>query len=293
MSQADRLGFIGLGSMGSAMCRRLLDAGQALTVYDLRPDAVQALARQGAAAAGDVAELVAASDLVLTSLRSSAIWVEVAEDQILPAVRPGQVVIDLGTVTPPETRRLSDAFSAAGASLVDAPVSGGAGGAAAGTLHIFVGGDDAAVARAVPVLRHLGNPERIVHCGLAGAGQVVKGVNQLGMGLSVAAMAEAVAFGVGAGVDPAAIRQAVGGPEPFRQIIEAICRLVETGHAHPLDTKRPELPYFLREVRGSGRPLPLTEALVAFLADAPESYVDNMGRPQPSLWAKLMDEESA
>jgi len=282
------LGFIGLGQMGAGMVRRLLAAGYALTVYDIVPEKVSALVAVGAAEAGGVGEVVAKSAVVLTSLRSSAVFAEVAEGEMLPAARAGQLFLDMGTTEPPETRRLAEAFREKGASLLDCPVSGGPGGAAAGTLHIFAGGDRDAYDRARAILEVLGNPERVAFCGPSGCGQAVKGVNQLAMGLVAAAYMEAISFGVRAGADVAAIAQSVGGEEGWRKRLADYARRIQDGTAEDVYVKFPELPYFLREAREQGFAMPLTAALFAFLDPHPHDRRDNMNRPVVSFWERLM-----
>ena len=189
------LGFIGLGAMGGPMARNLLAAGYALTGFDIDADRLDATVEAGAACGDSAADVVQRSEVVLTSLRSSAVWVEVAEAALVPNAREGQAFIDLGTVAPPETRRLAAAFAERGASLLDVPVSGGPGGSTSGTLRMFAGGDRAVYERCRPILEVLGDPERVVYMGPSGAGQVAKGVNQLAMGLADAAYLEAIALG--------------------------------------------------------------------------------------------------
>jgi 3-hydroxyisobutyrate dehydrogenase-like beta-hydroxyacid dehydrogenase len=213
--------------------------------------------------------------------------VEVAEAQLIPNARAGQVFIDLGTTAPPEARRLAAEFAARDATLIEAPVSGGPHGADTGTLRIFVGGDEAIATRCRPILEVLGDPARIVYCGPSGAGQVVKGVNQLAMGLGDAAYLEAIAFGVCAGVDPSAILTAVGGDEGWRGHFASIARRVADGEGVGLTVKFPELDYFLQEARDGRFGLPLTEALRAFCDAGERVTADNMGRPEPSFWHEL------
>ena len=282
------LGFIGLGAMGGQMARRLLGAEHRLVAFDIDAERLAACVGAGAWAAESAVDAVQRSQVVLTSLRSSAVFVEVAEESLVPNARPGQVFIDLGTTEAPETRRLAAALAARGATLLDAPVSGGPGGSQSGTLRIFVGGDEAAYRRCRPILEVLGDPERIVYCGPSGCGQVVKGVNQLAMGLGDAAYLEAIAFGVRAGADPEAIRQGVGGDEGWRAHFAALAKRVLDGTAETCWVKFPELPYFLAEAREKGFEPPLTRALYEFCRAAERSYRDNMGRPTVSFWHELM-----
>ena len=281
------LGFLGVGRMGGPMARNLLRAGYSVTVYDPDSTRLAECAAAGAEVAASAAAAVRQADVVLLSLRAAA-FADVARQALLPNARAGQVFMDMGTTEAHDTRRVACALSQKGAAMLDAPVSGGERGSEAGTLHIFVGGDEDVYERSRPILELLGEPEHVVHCGPSGCGQIAKGVNQLAMGLVDAAYIEAVAFGVRAGVNPAAIRQAVGGETGWRQRVARFAMMVEEGRADDVYTKFPELPYFLREAREQGFYLPMTEALFTFCDAGPPDWVDNMGRPRVSYWHEIM-----
>lgn len=280
------LGFIGLGAMGGAMTANLLAAGYIVHAFDLDSVRREAAADAGAQAAGSIPALVMAADVILTSLPSSAAFVRVAEDELLPHVRAGQLVIDLGTVTPPETRRLAAAFAAQGVDLIDAPVSGGPGGAQQAQLYMFVGGEERAILRARPILETIAGTERLTVCGPAGSGQAVKGVNQLMMGLVEAAHLEAIAFGVNEGVDPAIIAQAIGTEGRYRVDFHRTAQRVAQETGTQVGVKFRELPYFLHAAQQADFPLPLTAALHAF-CDPGERIVIDDNRPAPSFWHEL------
>ncbi|MAF12756.1 3-hydroxyisobutyrate dehydrogenase [Candidatus Poribacteria bacterium] len=282
------IGFVGLGSMGGAMAGTLVRAGYRVVGFDPNAEALAAATDSGVKPATDARDVVAQCSMVLVSLRSSAIFVEVAEGELLPVVSEGSIVADLGTTEAAEDRRLAAAFAKRGARLLDVPVSGGPGGSATGTLHMFAGGDADAFEAARPVLETLGAEGRVVYCGPSGSGQVVKAVNQLAMGLGLAAYVEAMAFGVQSGVDPKAILQAVGGPDGFRAQFAGVARSVATSDDPAFYVKFPELGYFLREAEEAGLATPLTRALYDFLDPAERVTVDNMGRPIPSFWRELM-----
>ncbi len=281
------LGFIGLGAMGGPMARNLQRAGYRVVVFDVRPEPRAACSAAGCIAAADEMAVVEAAEIVMTSLPSSAAFVAVAEAQLEPNARPGQVFADLGTTAVAETRRLGAALAARGASLVDAPVSGGPRGAEQARLHVFVGGAAEPVSRVLPVLRVLGEPERVVWCGASGAGQLVKGVNQLAMGLGAAACLEAIAYAARAGVEMTPILQAMDGQEPWRRQFAAVARQVVEGRADTVDTKFAELHLFLEEAHAQGRALPLTEALYECCRNQECRFRDSMNRPTPSLWGAL------
>jgi 3-hydroxyisobutyrate dehydrogenase-like beta-hydroxyacid dehydrogenase len=286
------LGFIGLGAMGGAMVRTLLAAGCTVLGYDINEERLAQAAAAGVESAESGADVARRRDVVLTSLRSSAIWAQVAEADLVPNARPGQVFIDLGTVAPPETRRLAEMFAEKGATLLDVPVSGGPGGSASGTLHMFAGGDRAAFDKHRPLLEVLGEPRHVVYCGPSGCGQVVKAVNQLAMGLADAGYLEALALGVRAGADIEAIRDGVGGDAGWRGHFAHVVQRVIDGNGEGMWIKFPEFPYFLAEAHEKGIPMPITEALQSFCSAGDVAYHDNMNRLTASFWHELMTRES-
>jgi 2-hydroxy-3-oxopropionate reductase len=282
------LGFIGLGAMGLPMCRNLRQAGYAVTGFDLDQERMEQAAVVGIDTAAAIGPMVERSDLVLTSLPSSDAFVGLAEKELMPRLRVGQGILDMGTTAPPQARRLAAAAAAKGGFLVDAPVSGGPDGADKGDLYIFVGGDEAAVKSCWPLLEALGGEGRVTHGGPSGAGQVLKGVNQLMMGLVNAAYLETVALGVRGGVSPEMIAQAIG-TEGARDQVQRLARRVAAGQGDQIGVKFRELPYFLHEAQASGFRLPLTETLYGF-CQAGERVVVDDNRPAPSYWHQLMQD---
>ena len=197
------IGFIGLGNMGAPMARNLLKAGHRLTVFDLSQAAVAGLVEAGAKAAASPAAVARTdAELVITMLPASAHvkGVYLGEDGLLAHVRPGVLLIDSSTIDPLSAREVAAAARAHGNPMLDAPVSGGTGGAAAGTLTFMVGGEAADFDRAQPVLAAMGR--NIVHCGGAGNGQVAKVANNMLLGISMIGVAEAMSLGVALGMDP-------------------------------------------------------------------------------------------
>ena len=286
-TQLPTLGFVGLGNMGSRMARNLLNAGYPLIGYDSVSEKRDALVTAGALAANNAADVAKRSDVVLTSLRSSDVFVDIAENAFLPHARNGHIFIDMGTTEASETRRLAAALAEKGATLIDAPVSGGPHGAETGTLRIFVGGEAAAVEKCRQLLEILGEPHYVVYCGPSGAGQIVKGVNQVAMGLGAAAFMEAMAYGVRAGIEPAAIRQAIGMGDGWRGQFDGIAKQILDGKGNTLVVKYPELPYFLAEAAAAGFEMPLTQALYEFCQKGDYEMLDNMNRASRSFWHEL------
>nr|WP_312969737.1 3-hydroxyisobutyrate dehydrogenase [Pseudomonas sp.] len=195
------IGFIGLGNMGAPMAHNLLKAGHALRVFDLATGAVAALVQAGATGAETASGVLQDADVVITMLPASAQvkTVYLGDDGLLAKVAPGVLLIDCSTIDPLAAREVAKAAAAHGNPMLDAPVSGGTGGAAAGTLTFMVGGAEADFAKAQPVLAAMGR--NIVHCGGNGNGQVAKVANNMLLGISMIGVAEAMSLGVSLGID--------------------------------------------------------------------------------------------
>ncbi len=215
-----RVGVVGLGLMGKPMARNLLRAGFALTVYNRSRPAVDELAAEGAAAADSPRDIAARSDVVITMLPDGPDVAAVmrGDDGIFAGVAAGAVVIDTSTIAPAMTRALASEARERGVGFVDAPVSGGTEGAAAGTLSIMAGGARADVERVEPVLRALGTT--VTYCGPSGSGQTVKACNQLVVALHIEAVAEALVLAEKAGVEAEAVLRVLGGGLAASRVME-------------------------------------------------------------------------
>ncbi|HTP19980.1 MAG TPA: NAD(P)-dependent oxidoreductase [Solirubrobacteraceae bacterium] len=201
-----RVGFVGLGTVGGPMARRLLEAGHQLSVYDTAPIAVSGLAEAGAEACESARGVADVADLVLVSLPSPEVVSEVARD--LAGGSALRVYVDLSTTGPQVAEEVAELMGTAGVGVVDAPVSGGRAGAESGRLTVMVAGAPEDVAIARPVLELLGS--RIFVVGeQPGQGQAVKVINNLMSACSIAITAEATSLGVKAGVDPATLLEVV------------------------------------------------------------------------------------
>lgn len=214
------VGFVGLGIMGMPMARNLLRAGHEVVVLDILPAPVEELVADGATTAATPREVAAATDVMITMLPDSpeVEAVYLGPDGVLAAARAGWLAIDMSSISPRVARELATRAEAAGAEMLDAPVSGGDKGAIAGTLSIMVGGSEAGFARAHPVLQALGTT--IVHVGPSGAGQVAKVCNQVVVAMVIEAVSEALVLGVKAGVDPARIVDVLQGGLASTKVLE-------------------------------------------------------------------------
>jgi 3-hydroxyisobutyrate dehydrogenase-like beta-hydroxyacid dehydrogenase len=201
------IGFVGLGMMGRPMVERLLVAGHTVRVHNRSRAAVDELARRGARPAGSGAEVARQSEIVCTSLPTPE-SVQAVYADFATAAWADQVFVDHSTVSPELSRGCAQRLAVHGAGFLDAPVSGGPLGARAGTLTVMVGGDYATYTRTLPVLEAYGKNIRL--CGPVGAGQVVKLVNQLLVGVHTAAIAEAAVFGAALGADPKVLLELIG-----------------------------------------------------------------------------------
>lgn len=281
------IGIIGIGAMGSGVVSSFLGAFKDLTVFDIDEKRVNHAVKLGALKADSAEKLVKTCDPVFISLPKSEILSAVIENEILPYVKAGQTIIDLGTTMTEETRQICGRFKEKGAWFLDAPVSGGPVGSAAGNLYIFVGGDKKAAQAQWPLLKIIGGG-RLTYCGESGTGQITKAVNQLAMGITNAAMLEAIAFGVNGGVDPAVLLNAVGGSSGFRSAFSQTVSQIINGQGNNYDNKYAEFHYFLHESQHSGFPMPMLEALHDWSRQYPETARDNMGRPFPPYWESLI-----
>ncbi|WDD91706.1 3-hydroxyisobutyrate dehydrogenase [Burkholderia sp. FERM BP-3421] len=197
-----KIGFIGLGHMGAPMALNLVKAGHDVHAFDLSEDALRLVRDGGAQVAASAREAAAGAACVITMLPAAAHVraALTAPDGVLAGLAPGALLIDSSTIDPASAQAVGERVRAHGGAFIDAPVSGGTGGAAAGTLTFMVGGDAADFERAKPVLAGMG--KNLVHCGAIGMGQVAKVCNNLVLGITMAGVSEAMALGVALGIDP-------------------------------------------------------------------------------------------
>jgi 2-hydroxy-3-oxopropionate reductase len=217
---AERVGFIGLGIMGMPMARNLMEAGYELTVHNRSPEKAEELGKEGAAVAATPREVAENSDVVITMLPDSPQVREVVagEDGVLEGISEGALLIDMSTISPVVTEELAEAVKEKGASMLDAPVSGGDVGAIEGTLSIMVGGEEADFQRAKPLFEAMG--KTITHVGPTGAGQVTKAANQVVVALTIEAVSEALVLGSAGGVSPEKILEVLGGGLASNKVME-------------------------------------------------------------------------
>ncbi|MBT3555713.1 MAG: NAD(P)-dependent oxidoreductase [Chloroflexi bacterium] len=205
----EKIGFVGLGMMGLPMARNLVEDGYSVNVFDLNKATVNAAKDFGATSSDSAAETATLSDIVITMVPDSehVEAVIAGADGILEGLKPGSVVIDMSTIDPEMGKKMANLIEAKGSNFVDAPVTGGVGGAEAGILSILVGGNAEVFERALPVLNVLGGD--VSHMGPVGSGHMTKIANQLIGVATLAGMAEAFVLAKKSGLDMQAFFDAV------------------------------------------------------------------------------------
>jgi 3-hydroxyisobutyrate dehydrogenase-like beta-hydroxyacid dehydrogenase len=219
--------------MGNPMAANVLKAGFPMTVFDLNPKAMENLVKGGAKAAGSAAEVVERSEVVFTSLPASP---DVEKAYLEPGglidrAKSGTILIDLSSVLPSTPRKIEPKAKAKGVGFLEAPVSGGVSGAAAGTLAIMVGGDADTLDRVRTVLKPIG--PNVFHVGPVGAGNTVKAINNMMASVNSLAMMEGVAVGVKAGLDPMTVYEVVKASSGASKALERIPRAIVPRNFEP------------------------------------------------------------
>ena len=207
MTASHAIAFIGLGNMGGPMAANLHKAAHRVTAFDLSADALAKAREQGVQTAASATEAVEGATVVVSMLPASrhveALFLD--NDGLLATLAAGTLVIDCSTIAPASAQKVAREAAARGHAMLDAPVSGGTAGAAAGTLTFIVGGEADVLERARPILQAMGR--NIFHMGGAGAGQVAKLCNNMALGVIMAVTGEALALGAAHGLDAKVLSQ--------------------------------------------------------------------------------------
>ena len=222
-----KVGFIGLGNMGGPMARNLATAGHEVSGFDVAAPDVE-----GVTPALSAAEAARDADVVITMLPNGSILRSVA-DQVIPAMKPGAVLCDCSTVDVDSARAVAEQAGAAGLGALDAPVSGGVGGAAAGTLTFMVGGTAEAFAKVKPLFDIMG--QKAVHCGDSGAGQAAKICNNMILGVTMIATCEAFELADKLGLDRQKMFDVVSTSSGYSWSMNAYCPAPGVGPVSPAD----------------------------------------------------------
>ena len=272
-----KLALLGTGRMGFPMARRLCQAGHAVHVWNRSADKAAPLAADGATVHASAAEAAAAADIVIGMLENGPVVASVLFDQgAAAAMRPGTLFIDMASIKPREAREHAARLAERGVGQLDAPVSGGTVGAEAGTLAIMAGGGAADFARALPLLQVLG---RATHVGPHGAGQLAKLANQMIVGITIGAVAEALLLAAKGGADMAKVREAITGGFADSRILQLHGqRMVERDFA-----PRGRMTVQLKDMRNAlatahelGFEAPVTQLFESLYADAVAHGLDDL-----------------
>lgn len=274
MTDTARIALIGTGLMGLPMGLNLLKAGHHVTAWNRTLSKAEPLAAQGATLACNPAEAIKGADVVLTMLSDGFATGALLDDaDVLAALRPGMIWLDMSSAKPDHARAQSAALAAMGVAHLDAPVSGGTKGAEAASLAIMVGGEAATFAAAGSVLQAMG---RAVHVGPSGTGQLSKLCNQTIVAVTISAVAEAMLLAQQGGADPAALRAALKGGFADSVILQQHGERMSTGNFVPGGLSKfqlKDLDNTLAEAGALGLKLPSTQAV----RDRFETFVTDLG----------------
>jgi 2-hydroxy-3-oxopropionate reductase len=256
-----RIGFIGIGIMGSHMAAHLMSAGHELVVFDIVPGRLTELVEAGAQAADSCRAVAERTDLVISMVPDSPDVEQVAlsKDGIIEAARPGLIYVDMSTIAPQTAIKVADLLGEKGVRCLDAPVSGGEVGAQKATLSIMVGGSEELFNEVLPILKVMG--QTVTLCGGNGAGQVVKACNQIQVALNFVGMAEALVLGAKAGVDPNIVLRVLSGGYAQTRVMDVRGPKIAKGEFEPGFKSRfhyKDLNIILDTARNLNVPLPAT-----------------------------------
>ena len=269
-----KIGFIGLGNMGGPMAANLAKAGHEVMGFDMAEVAIE-----GVTMAGSGAEAATGAEVVITMLPNGAILRSVAQD-VLPVMSTGAALVDCSTVDVDSARAVAVEAAEAGLLFVDAPVSGGIGGAAGGTLTFMAGGTEEAFAKALPLFDIMG--QKAVHCGDAGAGQAAKICNNMILGVTMIGTCEAFALADKLGLDRQKMFDVVSTSSGYSWTMNAYCPAPGVGPASPADNDYK--PGFAAELMLKDLRLS-QQAAESADADTP------MGALAQALYARFVEEE--
>jgi len=259
-----KIGFIGVGAMGKPMAGNLLAAGHEVFIFDVNSANVHELEKEGAKVCTGSKDLAEKAELIIASLPNAKIveTVMTGRDGIFAGCKPGTIIMDMSSVAPASTKAMAKIAEQSGLQYIDAPVSGGVAGAAAGTLTIMAGCNKETFEKVSPVLKALG--KNIYHAGETGSGDAVKIVNNLLLGANMAALAEALVLGAKMGLSARVMKDVISVSSGRSYALEAkfdnfiMADSFDTGFAVDLQYK--DLGLALEAARDVCCPLPLTAA---------------------------------
>lgn len=288
------IGFIGVGAMGGPMAINLMNAGYAVSIFDVAQARAEEIGAHGAKGiCASAAELAAVSDVIISSLPNAAIVTSVyaGENGVFDNCKPGSIVIDMSSVAPDTTIQMAAIAKEKGVFYMDAPVSGGVAGAEKGTLTIMVGAEDEAFQKAEPVLNILG--KNIYHLGAPGAGDAMKLVNNLLLGCNMAAVAEALVLGERCGLAPKTMLDVIsvssGSSYAFTAKVDKFIMEDAYKKGFAVDLQYKDLNLARDAAKTHDTPLPMTETAVKLFEAAREK---GLNREDISSVIKVYEEQT-
>jgi 2-hydroxy-3-oxopropionate reductase len=263
-----KIGFIGLGIMGKPMARNLLKAGYTLTVYDILPEAVQAVVDAGAKPGSSSKDVAAKSEIIITMLPNSPEVKEVVlgKNGVLEGAKPGTILVDMSSIAPLASKEIAEEARKKGVAMLDAPVSGGEPKAVEGTLAIMVGGPKDTFEEVKDILALMGSSVTLV--GQIGSGNMTKLANQIIVALNIAAMSEAMVLAAKSGVDPEKVYRAIRGGLAGSTVLDAKMPLALDGNFKPgfrIELHIKDLMNALDTAHEVGVPVPLSSAVMEIM----------------------------
>ncbi len=257
-----KIGFIGIGAMGKPMAENLIAAGNDLIINDLDKEAVKELVAAGAKSADTPRDAADGVDVVITMLPNFNIISSCLNgvDGVLAGAKPGTIILDMSSISPVQSKQLSETAQQNGLIYIDAPVSGGVAGAQKGTLTIMVGGPEKEVQSVMPILKAMG--KKIYHVGPVGSGDAIKVVNNLLLGINMAAVAEAMVLGVKAGIKPEVLYEIISSSSGGSYALDAkVPKFILEGNFKPgfaIDLQYKDLELAVQTGKDLGVPMLLT-----------------------------------
>lgn len=275
MADRPKLGFVGIGLMGEAMTRRLLDRGYGVTVWNLEPERLDTVVPHGARAAASPAAVTAACDVVLMCVLHTAAIEACAfgPEGIATSARQDKILVDLSTADPAATRRLAARLKQeTGMGWVDAPVSGGPPAARDGTMTVMAGGAPEDIARIRPLMADMA--ANFTHMGPSGAGQTTKMINQAIVGTGYVLMAEALVLAERAGIDATLLPQCLAGGHADSNLLRKLYPQMQTRDFEPPRSYARQLLKDMKAVKEFAHGLDLTLPVVESAAERYAAYVE-------------------
>ena len=293
----EKVGFIGLGTMGKGMALNILKSGFPLSVYDIHQQRMDELAAEGAHAAKSLSELGNMCNWFVLALPDASIVESVlfGEGGLRPALKPGNILIDCGTTHPVFARQTAERLRQDGIAFLDAPISGMQVRAEAGTLTVMVGGEEEVYKKVSPLLKAIG--KTIVYMGNSGNGQLTKIVNNVLFNISCAAMAEILPMAVKLGLDPEKIRAVVSSATGQSYGFDFFSRLALQGEftpGYPMQSAYKDMAAIMVLATEEQIPLSVTTAtLQTYQMALAQGYGEQNKGAMIKVWEKLLDVEVA